>query len=99
MNILTKLIFILWSRLKRGLDYQYVLNAQGANVGEILGIDYKSTIKPALNSHSDELNRSSMAKLEELIKLKQLSKENSTKHDGKRKQILELQSRIDEVSV
>ncbi|KAI4302887.1 hypothetical protein MLD38_038584 [Melastoma candidum] len=84
-------------KLKLGLDYQYTLNAKGTSVSEVLGIDYKLTIKPALDSHSDEINKSSVAKLEELISLQQLSKENSSKHEGKRKQIMELQASINEL--
>ncbi|KAG6651963.1 kinetochore protein NDC80 homolog [Carya illinoinensis] len=84
-------------RLKLGNDFQYVLNAKGSTPSEIMGIDYKSKLKPALDSHADDIQKSSMAKLEELISLQQHSKENAAKIEGKRSHIVALQSRIDEL--
>ncbi|KVH94256.1 Kinetochore protein Ndc80, partial [Cynara cardunculus var. scolymus] len=42
-------------RLKLGNDFQYELNAKGSTPAEVLGMDYKSTLKPALSSSSDEV--------------------------------------------
>lgn len=63
-----------------------------------MGIDYKSKLQPALNSYADDIQKSSMEKLEELISLQQQSKENAAKIEGKRNHVAELQSCIDEVS-
>ncbi|KAE8009114.1 hypothetical protein FH972_005568 [Carpinus fangiana] len=84
-------------RLKIDNDFQYVLNAKGSTPTEIMGIDYKSKLQPALNSYADEIQKSSMAKLEELISLQQQSKENAAKIEGKRNHVAELQSLIDEM--
>lgn len=84
-------------RLKLGNDFQYVLNAKGSTPAEIMGIDYKSKLKPSLNSYADDIQKSSMEKLEELISLQQQSKENAAKIEGKRNNITALQSRIEEL--
>ncbi|KAL5061947.1 hypothetical protein RYX36_023684 [Vicia faba] len=42
-------------RLKIGNDIQYVLNPKGTTPAEIMGIDYKVTLKPALNSFADDI--------------------------------------------
>ncbi|KAK3002127.1 hypothetical protein RJ639_022290 [Escallonia herrerae] len=86
-------------RLKLGNGFQYELNAKGSTPAEILGIDYKTTIKPALASLAENLKESSMAKLEELISLQQLSVENAAKIEAKRNRIAVLQSHIDEAEV
>lgn len=86
------------SRLKLGQGLQYMLNAKGSSPAEVLGIDYKSTLKPALDSFADDINRSSMSKLEELISLQQQSVENAAKIEAKRNRLAALQSSSDEVS-
>lgn len=85
-------------RLKLGNDFQYELNAKGSTPAEVLGMDYKSTLKPALSSLSDEVKRGSMENLESLISLQQQSRDITAKIDAKRNRIDVLQSRIDEVS-
>lgn len=85
-------------RLKLGNGLQYVLNAKGSSPAEVLGIDYKSTLKPALDSFADDINKSSMSKLEELISLQQQSVENAAKIEAKRNRLAALQSSSDEVS-
>ncbi|KAJ9552219.1 hypothetical protein OSB04_016264 [Centaurea solstitialis] len=84
-------------RLKLENGFQYGLNAKGSTPAEVLGMDYKSTLKPALSSASDEVKRTSMENLESLISLQQLSRDISAKIDAKRNRISALQSRIDEV--
>ncbi|CAL2236257.1 unnamed protein product [Prunus armeniaca] len=85
------------SRLKLGNGFQYVLNAKGSTPADVMGIDYKLTLKPALNSYSDDIKKSSVEKLEELISLQQQSSELSATIEGKRNFIATLQSHIDEV--
>ncbi|XP_041011623.1 kinetochore protein NDC80 homolog [Juglans microcarpa x Juglans regia] len=84
-------------RLKIGDHFQYVLNAKGSTPAEIMGIDYKSKLKPALDSYADDIQKSSMEKLEDLISLQQLSKENAAKIEEKKNHIVALQSRIDDL--
>ncbi|KAL7227841.1 hypothetical protein ACSBR1_022674 [Camellia fascicularis] len=84
-------------RLKLGNGFQYVVNGKGSTPAEVLGIDYKSTVKPALTSFADDIKKSSMAKLEELISLQQQSVETAAKIEQKKNRITALQSRIDEV--
>ncbi|KAL8521010.1 hypothetical protein ACS0TY_011523 [Phlomoides rotata] len=84
-------------RLKLGNGFQYQLNAKGSTPSEVLGLDYKTVLKPALASFADDIKRSSMGKLEELISLRQVSSENAAKLEDKRNQISALQSHIDKV--
>ncbi|XP_010246165.1 PREDICTED: uncharacterized protein LOC104589514 [Nelumbo nucifera] len=82
--------------IKLGVNYQYVLNTKGSTPAEVLGIDYKATLKPALDEFMDNIKKSSKAKLEELISLQQQSVENASKIESKRNRLAALQSRIDE---
>ncbi|KAF2293738.1 hypothetical protein GH714_004415 [Hevea brasiliensis] len=84
-------------RLKLGNGFQYVLNAEGSTPAEVMGIDYKSMVKPGLESFADDIKKNSMAKLEELISLQQESSELTAKIEGKKNRIAELQSHVDEV--
>ncbi|KAM1120327.1 hypothetical protein ACFX2B_043791 [Malus domestica] len=84
-------------RLKLGNGFQYLLNAKGSTPAEIMGIDYKSTLKPVLDSYSEDIKKSSVEKLEELISLQIQSSELSAQIEGKRNFIATLQSHINEV--
>ncbi|KAJ7946657.1 kinetochore protein NDC80-like [Quillaja saponaria] len=84
-------------RLKIGDGFQYVLDAKGSTPSEIMGIDYKSIIKPALNSFADDVKKGSIVNLEELVTLQHQSSETAARIEGKRKHIGALQSRIDEM--
>ncbi|XP_020220149.1 kinetochore protein NDC80 homolog [Cajanus cajan] len=86
-------------RLKIGNDIQYQLNAEGTTPTEIMGIDHKLKLKPALRSFADEIKKSSMEKLEESISYQQKSSENAARLEGKRNQLEAVQSRIDEMEV
>lgn len=83
-------------RLKLGGDFHYELNAKGSTPAEVLGIDYKSTLKPAINSFAEELKKSTTAKLEEFISLQKQSKEMTAKIETKRNHLTALQSHLDE---
>ena len=87
------------SRLKLGNGFQYQLRADGSTPSEVLGLDYKSILKPALVAFAEEIKGSSMEKLEELISLRPRSGENATKLEEKRNRIVVLQSSNDEVSM
>ncbi|XP_009786900.1 kinetochore protein NDC80 homolog [Nicotiana sylvestris] len=82
-------------RLKLGNEFQYNLNAQGSSEAEVLGIDYKTTLKPMLASFEDEMKKSSMMKMEELITLQQQSVEKASKIESKRNRLTTLQAHID----
>ncbi|GMH01277.1 hypothetical protein Nepgr_003116 [Nepenthes gracilis] len=84
-------------RLKLGSDLQYALNAKGSTFDEVLGIDYKARLKPAIESFADEIKKSSMSNLEELIALQQQATEMTLKIEAKKKHIAALQSHIDEM--
>lgn len=86
-------------RLKLGNGLQYKLNAKGSTPAEVLGIDYKSTLQPALASLAEGVKNSSMEKLEEQISLERLQFENAAKIEAKRNHIAALESRIDKVSI
>lgn len=84
-------------RLKIGNDIQYVLNPKGTTPAEIMGFDYKVMLKPVLESYADDIKRSSVVKLEELVSLQKKSAENAARLEGKRNQLAALQSRIDQL--
>ncbi|KAK4793990.1 hypothetical protein SAY86_011984 [Trapa natans] len=84
-------------KLKIGGDLQYLLNSQGTTPAEVMGIDYKSTIIPALYSHTDEINKFSVVKLEEMIVLQQKMKDHSTMTEKKRHQVGVLHSHLEEL--
>ncbi|KAL5097601.1 hypothetical protein RYX36_001928 [Vicia faba] len=84
-------------RLKIGNDIQYVLNPKGTTPAEIMGIDYKVTLKPALNSFADDIKKSTVLKLEEVIALQQKSNESAARIEGKRNQLAALQLHIDQL--
>ncbi|CAI9769244.1 unnamed protein product [Fraxinus pennsylvanica] len=84
-------------RLKLGIGFQYQLNAMGFTPSDVLGLDYKSILKPALASFAEDIKRSSVEKLEELISLRQQSGENAAKIEEKRNHVSALQSIIDKV--
>ena len=85
------------ARLKLGIECQYQLNAEGSTTVKLLGLDYKSTLKPALASFEESIKKGSMEKLEELISLQQQSAEVEAKIEAKRNKAATCQSEIEEV--
>lgn len=63
----------------------------------MLGIDYKTTVKPALNALAEDTKKSSLLKLEELIALQQQTEQNTKILEEKKDQLAGLQAKIDEV--
>ncbi|KAK9110058.1 hypothetical protein Sjap_018118 [Stephania japonica] len=84
-------------RLKLGNEFQHTLNSKGATPAEVLGVDYKLTLKPLLSSFLDDVKKSSEKQLKELISLRQHSRENAAKLDEKRNSLSKLQAQIDMV--
>lgn len=76
-----------------------MLNVEGSTPAEVLGIDYKSTLKPAISMFADDIKQSTTAKLEELIALQRQSKELTSRLEAKRTRVAALQLHIDEVSI
>uniref|UniRef100_A0A7N0VEK7 Kinetochore protein NDC80 n=1 Tax=Kalanchoe fedtschenkoi TaxID=63787 RepID=A0A7N0VEK7_KALFE len=83
-------------RLKLGINIQYLLNSKGTTPADVLGIDYKAELKPALESLMNDIKKSSMEKLEESIFLKRQSLELVSEIKEKRNQITALEKHIDE---
>ncbi|KAK6915180.1 Kinetochore protein Ndc80 [Dillenia turbinata] len=81
-------------RLKLGSNLQYKVNAEGSTPAEVLGIDYKSTLKPALESFAEDIEKSSKEKLEESIALQQQLADVKNKNEGKKRCIDALESHI-----
>ncbi|KAJ8754952.1 hypothetical protein K2173_015464 [Erythroxylum novogranatense] len=84
-------------RLKLGDGFHYSLNAKGSTPAQVMGIDYKSTLKPGLQSFTEDIKRTSMAKLEELILLQQQASELNAKVEAKKNQTASIQSYVEEV--
>ncbi|KAK4491236.1 hypothetical protein RD792_001969 [Penstemon davidsonii] len=84
-------------RLKLGTGFQFQLDAMGSTPAEVLGLDLKSVLKPALASYAEDIKRSSMEKLQELISLRQQSGEIAAKLEEKQNIIVALQSDRDAV--
>lgn len=74
------------------------MNANGSTPAEIMGIDYKSKLKPTLKSFGEDIKKNSVVKLEESITLQQQLSEISAKIEEKRNHIAKLQSHCYEVS-
>ncbi|XVE94020.1 hypothetical protein REPUB_Repub01dG0244300 [Reevesia pubescens] len=84
-------------RLKLSSDFQYELNSKGSTPAEVMGIDYKATLKPELESYANKIRESSKRNFEDMIILQQQSTEMATKIEDKKNCIAALQSHIDEV--
>ncbi|QCD76490.1 kinetochore protein NDC80 homolog [Vigna unguiculata] len=84
-------------RLKIGNGIQYVLNGKGTTPAEIMGIDHKIMLKPALISFADEIKKVSMEKREECTSTRQKSDQNAARLEHKKNQLEAVQLRIDEM--
>ncbi|XP_072987546.1 kinetochore protein NDC80 homolog [Typha latifolia] len=84
-------------KLKLGTDFQYVLNAQGSSPAEVIGVDYKTILKPALNALTEDTKKVSVSKLEESISLQQQTRENAKILEEKSNCSTALQTYIDEI--
>ncbi|RVW66516.1 hypothetical protein CK203_065358 [Vitis vinifera] len=67
------------------------LNAKGSLPAEVLGIDYKSTLKPALDSFADDINKMLYAKVGRVDFSSEQSVENAAKIEAKRNRLAALQ--------
>ena len=62
-----------------------------------MGIDYKNILKPSLAALSEDTKKSSVSKLEELMALRQQSRENAAMLEEKKGRLAALQAKVDEV--
>ncbi|EHA8590264.1 kinetochore protein NDC80 [Cocos nucifera] len=83
-------------KLKLGNDFQYVLNAGGSSPVEVLGTNYKTILKSALNALAEDTKKASISKLEESINLQEQSRENVKMLEEKRDHLAALQFKIDD---
>lgn len=74
-----------------------MLNAKGSSPAEVIGINYKTVLKPALSTLAEDTKKLSVSKLEESIALQQQSRENAKILEEKKVRLTALQSKIDEV--
>ncbi|VFQ77101.1 unnamed protein product [Cuscuta campestris] len=84
-------------RLKLGNEFHFQLEAKGSSTREVLGIDYKSILKPALASLDEEVKKSSMEKLEGLISLRKQDVDKTAKIEAKKNRIFTLEAHSNEV--
>ncbi|MBA0677097.1 hypothetical protein Goari_018519 [Gossypium aridum] len=83
-------------RLKLGNGFQYEVNPKGSTPAEVIGINYKATLKSELESYAEKIRESSKEKFEDVIILQQQSKEMDIKIENQKYRIVVLQSHIDE---
>ncbi|TYI44029.1 hypothetical protein ES332_A01G209000v1 [Gossypium tomentosum] len=84
-------------RLKLGNGFQYEVNPKGSTPAEVIGINYKATLKSELESYAEKIRKGSKEKFEDVIILQQQSKEMDIKIENQKYRIVVLQSHIDEV--
>ncbi|PKA46208.1 hypothetical protein AXF42_Ash015501 [Apostasia shenzhenica] len=83
-------------KLKLGNGFQLVLKDKGSSAAEVMGVDYKTLLKPALSALSEELKKSMASNLEELIDLQKRSHSNDMMLEEKRVRCSSLQEQIQE---
>jgi kinetochore protein NDC80 len=74
-----------------------MLNVKGSTPAEVIGVDYKTTLKPALKNLEEEMKKSSVSKLEESIALQEQLQDKCKVPEEKKKLLTTLQDRLDEV--
>jgi kinetochore protein NDC80 len=82
-------------RLK--LDIQFAVNERGETPAAVMGVDYKSVVKPALCSLCDGIKGSSAEKVEELVTLQHHKSEMASKIESKRSLLGSIQLQINDL--
>ncbi|KAL4197048.1 hypothetical protein AMTRI_Chr04g186200 [Amborella trichopoda] len=85
-------------RLKIGNDLKFMLNTSGSSLAEVLGIDYKSTLKPALLAFGDDSKKNGKKKYEEFVALQKQLHEKFLQQDAMKSDNASLLSKIEEKS-
>lgn len=84
-------------KLKIGNYFQHVHNPEGSSAAEVIGTEYKTILKPALSSLTEEAKKSKVLKVEELINMQKQSYENDMMLDRKRTQCTTIQTKFNEI--
>ncbi|KAJ3669871.1 hypothetical protein LUZ60_010195 [Juncus effusus] len=84
-------------KLKLEVDFQYVLNTNGSSPAEVIGKNYKTTLKPALKTLDEDFKKSSVSKLEESISLRGELEETSKLVEEKKKNFTNLTDKLQEI--
>ncbi|TVU21148.1 hypothetical protein EJB05_30770, partial [Eragrostis curvula] len=84
-------------RLKPSIDFQYALNAKGSSPAEVLGLSYKTELKPALKAYAEENRRISASKLDESVELQKQLQEKAKMLEEKKNNISSWQNKTDEM--
>ncbi|CAH2064126.1 unnamed protein product [Thlaspi arvense] len=82
-------------RLK--LDIQFAVNENGESPAEVMGVDYKSVVKPALCSLYDGIKGSSLEKAETLTTSQHQASEMASKMESRKSLLGSIQSQINEL--
>lgn len=98
LNLSSLVYFVQLSRLKLEIDFQYMLNVKGSTPAKVIGVDYRTTLKPALKNLEEEMKKSSVSKLEESIALQEQLQDKCKVPDEKKKLLTTLRVRLDEVN-
>ncbi|CAL5041954.1 unnamed protein product [Urochloa decumbens] len=80
-------------RLKPGIDFQYVINSKGTSPSEMLGLDYKTVLKPALLAHAEENKRRAVLNLAESADLQKQLQGSAKMLEEERSNISSLQAK------
>ncbi|KAG7565682.1 Kinetochore protein Ndc80 [Arabidopsis suecica] len=82
-------------RLK--IDIQFAVNERGKTPAKVMGVDYKSVVKPALCSLYDGIKGSLTEKMEELVTLQHQVSEMASKIESKKSLLGSIQLQINEL--
>nr|CAB3449982.1 unnamed protein product [Digitaria exilis] len=84
-------------KLKPSIDFEYKINAKGSSPSEMLGLSYKTVLKPALKSHAEENKRLAMSNLQESADLLKQVQGNVKILEDEKSNVSSLQATHDEV--
>ncbi|KAJ4745882.1 Kinetochore protein NDC80 [Rhynchospora pubera] len=84
-------------KLKLETEFQYMLNAKGSTPVEVIGAEYKTVLKPALQNLEEEMKKISVSKLEESIALQEELQDKGKVPEEKKKFLTTLQGRLDDI--
>ncbi|KAF3319830.1 kinetochore protein NDC80 [Carex littledalei] len=84
-------------KLKLEIDFRYMLNVKGSTPAEVIGADYRTTLKPTLKNLEEEMKKSSVSKLEESIALQEQLQDKCKVPEEKKQLLTALQDRLDEI--
>ncbi|KAG0452835.1 hypothetical protein HPP92_025499 [Vanilla planifolia] len=83
-------------KLKLQNHFQLVLNSKGSSAAEVIGVDYKTMLKPELTALAMEAKKGMFSNAEERINLQKQSHDNDMTIEGKKVQCDSLRAKIEE---